>query len=476
MNIKQILLIIFAHRYIAALTFLLVLAGGITNTWLTPKTYSATTDLLVDFRADPIAGTTTVQPNYMATQVAILTSERVAIGVVKRLRIPETPSLVNDWRQATKASVPIENYYANLLRRGLLVEPLRGSNVIRLTYEGADPKFVTTVINTYAQSYVDLTIDLRVEPVRQYAAWFEERIKSLRDNVEAAQTKLSDYQREKGIVGSDQRVDAESQRLDALLAQLVTLQGEGISINSRQKTVEQELSPDMQGSAQVQNIRADINRAQTKLTEISVGLGPNHPQRVQLELQIEQLKQQLAQEMARVSGGARIAKTNVGLREGQLRAEIDAQKERVLALRAERDQVAVLAQDVEAAKKIYDAVLQRSNQLNLEKQTDQGNVSILSPAIEPNAPSKPNIPKYISASFLAALAAAVAMTFLLEMFNRKIRVIEDIMIDDIPVLGVIERRVDGFTLRERLVIFKKFFTKRKLRKELVASSRLAGLS
>lgn len=476
MTPRQILLILFAHRYIAALAFVLVAALGGTVTWLTPKTYLASTDLLVDSRADPIAGAIVTGNNYIATQIAILQSERVAIGVVKRLRISDTPSLVEQWNVATQGKTPLENYYANRLRRGLLAEPLSGSNVIRLKFEGADPKFVTAVVNAYAQAYLDLTIDLRVEPVRQYADWFDERLKTLRDNVETAQAKLSEYQRVHGLVGNDQRADVESQRLDALLAQLVAIQGENMAISSRQKTSGGEMSPDVQASPVVQNLRQEINRAENKLTELSVNLGPNHPQRVQLEGQIAELRQQLTQEIARVSGSTGVAKTTAGLREGELRSVIAAQKERVLSLRAQRDEVAVLSQDVEAAKRIYDSVLQRSNQLNLEKQTDQANVSILSPAVEPTAPAKPDIPKYLAATVLGALVAALGAAMGLELLDRRVRVVQDIMVDDVPVLGVIERRGDGYTLRERLSLFKKFFTKRKVRKEIAAASRLAGLS
>ncbi len=477
MTPKQLLLILFAHRYAAVAMFILVAIAGGLFTWATPKTYLASTDLLVDSRADPLAAAQNVSsPNYLATQIAIIQSERVAIGVVKRLRIESTPTLVDQWKAATQGKVPLENYYANMLRGGVVAEPLRGSNIIRLTFEAADPKFATAVANTYAQAYLDLTIDLRVEPVRQYADWFDERLKTLRDNVEAAQAKLSAYQRDKSIVGNDQRADEETQRLDALTAQLVAIQGETMAIGSRQKTSGGELSPDIQASPVVQGLRSDLSKAESKMSELKVSLGPNHPERIQLEQTINALNQQLEQEMRRVSGGTSVAKTTAGLREAELRRVIAAQRERVLSLRAERDQVSVLTQDVEAAKRIYDSVLQRTNQLNLEKQTDQTNVSILSPAIEPNRPAKPNIPKYIAASLLGALAAAIGAALGLEMLNRRVRVLNDIMIEDVPVLGVIERGGDSYSVGERVELFKKFFTKRKQRKEKAAESRLAGLS
>lgn len=477
MTPKQFFLIVFAHRYVAALVFLVVVGVGVFVTLTTPKSYVATTDLLVDSRSDPLTGPLgTGQANYIATQIAIIQSERVAIGVVNRLRISETPALVERWNIATSGKMPIENYYANMIRKGLLVEPPRGTNVIRLSFEGADPKFVTAVVNAYAQSYLDLNVDLRVEPARQYSNWFDDRVKTLRDNVEAAQARLSAFQREKGIVGNDQRADQETQRLDALLAQLVAVQGENMAISSRQKTSGGELSPDVQSSTQVQNIKAELSRAEAKLTEISVQLGPNHPQRQQLEGQVVVLKQQLDEEMRRVSGGTTVARNTASLREAELRAVIAMQKERVLSLRAERDQMAVLTQDVEAAKRIYDSVLQRSNQLNLEKQTEQANVSILSPAVEPITPAKPNVPKNLAATLAAALVAAFASALGLEFLGRRVRVVADILVDDVPVLGIIERREDSYSLAERADLFKKFFTKRKQRKEIAAASRLAGLT
>ena len=464
MTPKHLLLILYAYRYVAVVVFLMGLSIGAVVTVTTPKAYTASTDLLVDSRADPIAGVLTGGQNYIATQVAIIQSERVAVGVVKRLRIDQTPNLVDDWRKATDGKVPLENYYANLLRRGLRAEPQRTSNVITLTYEGADPKFVTAVVNAYAQAYLDLTIDLRVEPVRQYANWFDERLKTLRENVQAAQTKLTEFQKEQGIVGD---ADLEIRRLDALLAELVTVQSENAALNSRQKMAGSDLTQDAMASPLVQRLRSDLNTLEAKLSEARLSQGPNHPQRIQLEGQVTELQKQLQTELGRVSGSTRVAKTTAGLRESELRSVINQQKERVLELRQQRDRIAVLAQDVEAAKRIYDSVLQRSNQLNLEKQTDQANVSILSPAVEPTSPFKPNKPKFIALAVLGSLAAALGAALGLETLNPKVRLAEDLLVDDVPVLGVIDRKdPNSYTGLDRLALAGKFLSGRRQRKAL----------
>ena len=76
------------------------------------------------------------------------------------------------------------------------------------------PEFAAAVANAFAHAYMSTTIELKVEPARQYADWFGTQGKELRDRLEKAQAKLSAYQQEHGIVASDERVgyrDGETQ-------------------------------------------------------------------------------------------------------------------------------------------------------------------------------------------------------------------------------------------------------------------------
>ena len=431
----------------------------------------------MDAQIDPIANTQHSQSgNYIATQIAIIQSERVASGVVRKLNLIADEKFKERWQAATQGKVPFEVYAANLLRKGLEVEPPKGTNVIRLNFEGSNPQFVAEVANAFANTYLSLNVDLRVEPAKQYADWFDDRVKTLRKNIETAQAKLSDFQRKKGFVGgTDKSADQETQRLDQLNSQLVSVQGENIAMTSRQKMSGGELSPDVQASAAVQGIKSELAKTEARLSDVSLTLGPNHPQRQQLEGQVVVLRKQLEDEMRRVSGGTHMAQTTAGLRESELRGVIAAQKGRVLSLRQQQDEMTVLVQDVEAAKRTYDSVLQRSNQLNLEKQTDLANVSVLTRASEPTTPSKPDRYKYLGGSLLLALAAALASALGLEVLDRRVRIVDDIRFADVPVLGIIERRSEKYTLADCLNLCKMFFTQRKERKEMIAASRLGSL-
>ncbi|MDB6002966.1 MAG: hypothetical protein JWP52_4665, partial [Rhizobacter sp.] len=309
MTASQYLRIIWARKWLVLLILILVVAGGTGYTLWLPKQFVASTSLVVEVRADPVLGAVApglATPAYMATQTEILQSDRVAGRVVKMLGVERSPAAVQQWRESTEAKVPLERYFAELLQKGLIVEPSRGANIINISFASADAAFAAGAANAFAQAYTDVSVELKIEPARQSAGFLDDQVKLLRNRLEAAQAKLSKYQQDNGIVVSDERLDQETARLNALAAQLGNAQSEQVDANTRQRNSGSELSPDVQSSGAVQGLKSQLATLQAKLSEISMTVGPNHPQRIQLEAQISTLTQQLNAEVRRVSGGSSV--------------------------------------------------------------------------------------------------------------------------------------------------------------------------
>lgn len=441
MNPLQILLILRAHYLIVLFVLLLALTVGGVVSWLQPKQYTSTVSLVFDAKQqDPIAGLfVPIMPGYLATQVDIIKSDRVSQKVIRMLRLNENPFLKQQWLAATQGKVNIEVWLGDLLRKGIAVEPSRGSNIINMYYRAADPGFATTVANAYAQVYIEANIELKVDPARQYARWFEEQGKSMRENLEKAQARLSEFQQQKGIVVRDELLDAEMTKLRDLTAQLTVVQGQTADAEVKRKSGADTL-PEVMLNSVLASLRSDIVRQEAKLQEMAGNLGKNHPQYKRMESEIAALKKQLEAETRHVTSSFSATRSVSKDRESDLRAAIAAQKKKLLELRSERDQLAVLQRDVDAAQGAYESVSKRYIQTNLESQITQTNVSVLNPAIEPFQPSSPNIPRNMAIAFLAGILLGVAAAFLREMLDRRIRSAEDLAdMLQLPVLAVIER-------------------------------------
>ena len=445
MTATQILRIVWARKWLVLAVLVIVSAIGILVTLTRPKLYTADTTMVVEMRIDPVLGAlapSLAAPGYMATQIEIMRSERVASRVVQMLGIERSSKAVKQWRDDTGGKVPIERYYAGMMQRGLTVEPVRGSNLIEVSFSAADPQFAQSAANAFVQAYLDVSVELRIAPARQSAAFLDEQTKVLRANLEAAQAKLSKFQQEKGIVVSDERLDQENARYAALGTQLTAAQGELADSSAKQGSSGTETSPDVLSSGAVQSLKGQLAAAQTKLTEISAVVGRNHPSRIQLEAQIASLKSELDAEIRRVSGGASTAKRGSVQKVAELKAQYEAQKKLLLSLRADRDQIAVYVRDVDTAQRAYDAVTSRVGQFNLESQNNQANVRMLTPAVEPLEPSRPKVRTGVLGSIAAGLVVGLLAAIGWEFLDRRVRSAVDMtLVPGVPVIGVL--REDG---------------------------------
>ena len=445
MSLKQLFMILKARYKIALITLLIITLGTIAASLLLPKRYTSSTAVVVDMRtADPIMGNidSPMTAAYLPTQVDIINSTRTAQKAVKALGLAKNAAVHDKWLQTTNGEGVFEIWLVELMQKGLDVKPSRDSNVITITYTSADPNFSASVANAFAQAYMDTNIELKVEPARQNANWFQSQGKILRDNLELAQKELSNYQQRKGIVITDERLDSETEKLSDLNTQLTIIASTSADTRSKiSSSSNAENLPEVMLSPLIYNLKADINRLESKVREASINLGSNHPQYKSMESELSSLKQQLEKETSHI--GRSYATTEDVSRDkaANIRGLIAAQKIKLFELKHERDEANVLLSDVTSAQKAYDAVSQRFTQTNLEGQSTQTNVSVLTPAYPSLRPSSPQPKLYMLIAIVIGTLIGLGIALMSEMMDRRVRVADDIEQSlGIPVLGDLRKQ------------------------------------
>lgn len=443
MSFSQLLSILKARRYVALGIFLFTVLVTVVVSLLLPKQYTAEAAVVVDVKSpDPIAGMVLpgmMSPAYMGTQLEVIQSERVARRVISELRLAENTTIRDQWREETEGEGSFEAWLTDVLQRRLSVKPARESNVITITYSAADPRFASVLTNAFMRAYIATNLELRVEPARQYGTMFEAQNNQARERLEAAQTRLSMYQREKGIIATDERLDVETQRLNDLSSQLVAIQGATAESVSRDAAFENS-SQEVLNNSVVAALKADMARQEARLKESQARFGEAHPIILETKANIGELRQRIEAESGRVARSVGINKSVALSREGQLRTALEQQRQRILQLKAQRDEAAVLLRDVENAQRAYDALQARLNQSNLEAQTTQTNISVLKEASPPVKHASPKVFLNTALSVFMGLLLGVGCALLLELRDRRLRTDEDVSQElGAALLGVMPR-------------------------------------
>jgi succinoglycan biosynthesis transport protein ExoP len=254
------------------------------------------------------------------------------------------------------------------------------------------------------------------------------------------------YQREKGIVATDERLDVESLRLTELSSQLVQLQAVANESAGRQRqsTTNASRMQEVFNSPVLVSMTTELSRAESLFNEKREKLGDNHPEMAELRGRIRQLRAGIDAETKRVASSLTINDDINRTRLAQTQAAIDEQRAKLLRLKGLRDESAVLERDVENARRAYDLALTRLSQTSVESQTTQTNVSVLKEASAPPYPSSPRTRLNVTIAVLIGALLAASAAVLREMMDRRLRTDRDVLDGlGLPLLGVLPAKALG---------------------------------
>jgi len=439
MTLYQFFSILRARRLLAGLIMLATLGLAVAWIALRPTYYAARAPVLVDVRTDPV-GVNALQgmiaPSFMATQIDIIRSDRVAQRVVEMLRIDKQPKEMERWREATEGKGSPQAWFAQELQKKLDVKPARESNIINITWRGKSPDDAARVANAFSQAYLDTSLELKTDPARGYASWFDDQVKTARQNLATAQAKLSTFQERSGLVSADEKTaDYETARLNELSSQLTTVQGLTTEGQGK-RAAGRDTVADVMQSGLINTLRADVAKLESKVQEGAAYLGTNHPQMQRMQAELGALRSRLGSETARITTSVDTSYQVNKSRERELVAAVAAQKARVIALNKNRGELSLLQKDVDSAHKAFETVSASASQSRLQSLTNQTNVMRLAPAIEPLEATGPTATQALLVAAVAGMLLALAGALMAELINRRVRSIEDLtMVTQLPILA-----------------------------------------
>lgn len=448
MTIHQLFAMILARRWLALGVFCGVVFAAILLTLISPKNYTASAAIHVDGKPaamDPMAGVVlpgVVSTGFIATQTDLIASERVIRRAMRATGLDVSEAFREQWQKETGGVGDREAWQAEMLKRNLDVKPSRESSVIQVSFSSRSPQQAAAMANAVVQAYISLTLDMRVEPAKQYRVFFEERAEALKRQLDAAQKKVRAYQEQNGIVPTDERIDVESEKLAELNTQMVALQG-----LTSEAAARQQLSATQAGNAQeimnnqiVASLTAELARQEARREELMQRYGPEYPELKAATANIAQLKARIASESARVSSGLSVLGAINRAKLVQLGQAVEEQRRRLQDLKGKRDQAYILLKDVDSAQKALDAVQARMSQVDLESQNTQTNVTVVKAASVPGKPSSPSMVKNLSLGILAGLVLAMVSAFMRELLSPRLLTRRDVEVElNIPLMAELSR-------------------------------------
>ena len=227
---------------------------------------------------------------------------------------------------------------------------------------------------------------------------------------------------------ASEKLNIEATRLAELGAQLLAAQSANAEVAGRLKQAGQrtEQLQEVWQNPAVAALAADVTREEVRAREMTSRLGENHPQLIEQEARLSELRSKLAAERGRAVSNVSFGNSATQSRVAQISSALEAQRAKVLRMQSQREQSVGLQRDVESAQRAYDTMQQRVSQASIESQNTQTNLSVLKQATVPMAPSSPNLLKNIGASVALGLLLGIGLVLGREQLDRRMRTADDV--------------------------------------------------
>jgi len=437
MTFQQFITIIRIRKYSMFLIFFLTVASTVFISMNLPKTYKASASVVVNIKGvDLITGNKVkVQLN---THANIIKSENVALKVVEKLSLYSSSFYVDKFYKDNEGKGDIRDYIAGVLMKNLSVFAIPGNNVITISYEATSPEFAAQVANEYVKAYIDTSHSLDIDPSKRTASWFKSQVEELREKLSAQRTAQIEFQKESGIIEMNDGFDLDSARLTELNTQLFKVQTSLFDVNEKLKVIKSDLTNfnDVVDDSNIESIRSELVRAELEFYQIVSGLSKNHPDYKRLSSKVTSLRNLLKRETELSYNRLLNSQVAFEARVKELESEIDKQKSVILVSREKMKTLDDLKTSVDEAENALTLAVTRLNEISLQGNSSESDISLLNEASVPTEHHKPKMILNVALGIIFGFLLSVGITMIRELRRRKLRTNDDIEVSvGLPVLG-----------------------------------------
>jgi polysaccharide biosynthesis transport protein len=376
-----------------------------------------------------------------ATETQLMRNRQVAERVVEKMKrargsesSPENPDAV------TNAALRIQ--------RSIEVKPVRGTNLIELSYIAPSPEKAAELANAVAEAYIDWKLDLKFRVIGQASKFLTSQIEEAKQALSEKEQRLLALGRQKDILDIAPQSNPTLQKLAALGQDVTGAMADRISKETRYAELQKanpDSLPESLATTAILQQRSDLARLEREYTDKLGVFKPEWPAMQSLRAQIEKAHQDLKVSTREAVAKARdAAKADYEMalrREESVKEALQRQRAEAMSMSRSTIDYNNLRIEVETQRALVDNLLKREAEMQvlLRLQGERlTNVRIVESALPPRTPFKPSYTKNALLGLLAGLLAGVGLAFLLDSLDRSLRSADQVVqYLRLPVLGVI---------------------------------------
>ena len=462
--------VLYKYRWATIAVFVLVVGWVMVDSYTRIPVFRAQARILIEDPNADIATPTEIARNvtladpdmYMQTQLRIMRGRDLAERVAGRLDMSKVPEFNGQGPKPTQLAVGIAlvKYYAawpyrmitstqadapaptildrveakgypSALIARLGVIQVRGSQLVDITFDSADPEFAARAANAFAEEYVAHNLSLKVESLEKSAEWLTGEVQKQAETMRTSDMALAQYKetQDAGALDSNQNIVVArltSANEAATRARLDRIQKEGLwrQIEGAGNDIESITS--VLNNPQIQTLRTAINQAQQDKARLAERYGDKHPDYQKALTTLANSERQLQEETRKARQNAKSEYEAAIVQEREMQGQLNESKGQATALGRKGVDYAVLLREAESNRTVYNQLLTREKELRVVANSRTNNVRVVDKALPPGTPSSPNHRRDWAYAIVLGLALGLGIAFGIDYLDDTVKTPDDI--------------------------------------------------
>ena len=316
---------------------------------------------------------------------------------------------------------------------GLSVRPVLDTNLVRIEFTTPDPELSARLANAHAHAYIRQGIELHSQANEEAQKFLQVKLVQLKEKLQKSEYALNRYRREQGIVPGLMSLDGKEtivlDRLAVLSKDLTEAQVARLEMESQVQMIrnhQDDVLPQLHDDKMLQQLRADYDQLSTEYAGMAKQFKPDYPPLARLQARRDDIQRNINEEIGHVKSSIESGYGEAQVKEQKLQQEMDKDRAHALGLNDAAVEYAILQREVDTNRDLYNSVLQRMKDVGLAAEARASNVVVIDGAEVPSWPSSPRISQSVMESAVISLIAAIALAFLIEFLNNRLKTPEEV--------------------------------------------------
>lgn len=474
--------LLFAKAWIIAAVACAIILVAIAYVLLSPRTYESRAVILVNQEAQKVVNIADVSEekpeasDYLNTVVQAFTSGDLILRVIQSAGLDKDPNFAPPRPDGTPYS---ELELAGIMSNKVKVALRRGTRLVDVTAFDSDPVVAQKIARTFVNEFLQESFAQRRSLSRAANGFLQEEAQQLKSRLENAERKLQAYKEVNNAVSLEERQNITVEKLRELntaVTEATTVrlkleadleQFKRVGLNN----VEELLRIDsINKMPEVALIKERLLRTQNAIAALEKRYLPEHPRHIAAMTRLAQLKEVLAETLAK--SGDTLAGQYEAAREAESKLQQSLKDQEQIALELSRLAIPynVLQRDVESDRALYESITLRLKETYITQGIDSPPFRLIEEPRVASSPSKPRKKIILGLGLVLGITLGVCVVIGLDTIDSSLRTVDEAeSYLELPALATIPDRPETKIMDAA----KKMLGKRDLRVDKTVDSEAA---